>query len=132
MRGRLVYTLNLPEPTPSNNELRGMHYRVYKKTREEWRDRVAAAVPSLPAKPLQKAFIEVERYCGTGGLDWDNVYGGLKPLLDCLVAQSAKNPDGLGFIQDDGPKFIPVRPDVTQHPAKRGAGRTVVRIYEAV
>jgi hypothetical protein len=62
-------------------------------------------------------------------LDWDNAYGGLKPLLDCLVAQIARNPDGLGLIQDDSPKFMPEAPRVFQLPAKRGSGFAVVRIY---
>lgn len=82
----------------------------------------------MPAAPVTKSALEIERYCA-GSLDWDNAYGGLKPLLDCLVAPSARNPDGLGLIQDDSPKFMPEAPRVFQLSAKRGAGYAVVRIY---
>ncbi|KWT86107.1 hypothetical protein APY03_3811 [Variovorax sp. WDL1] len=51
-------------------------------------------------------------------------------MLDCLVAPSDKNPDGLGLILDDNPKAMPFPPFVRQLPAKRGAGRTLVQIYE--
>ncbi len=126
-------TLDLPEATPSNNVIKGLHYRVYQKTRQAWRARVADALLTagyqLPAIPLARSHLEIERYSAGGGLDWDNAYGGLKPLLDCLVMPSAKNPDGLGLIADDNPKAMPLPPALTQHPAKRGEGRTVVRVY---
>lgn len=56
----------------------------------------------MPAPPVGRSALEIERYCA-GSLDWDNPYGGLKPLLDYLVAHSAGNPDGRGLIQDDSP-----------------------------
>lgn len=133
--GALVLTLDLPEATPSNNTVKGMHYRVYQKTRQAWRARVQAALTAagyeLPAVPLARSHLEIERYSAGGGLDWDNAYGGLKPLLDCLVSASARNPDGLGVIEDDNPTAMPRAPALTQHPAKRGEGRTVVRVYVA-
>jgi len=133
--GALVVTLHLQETTPSNNTVKGMHFRKYKTTREEWRARVEAALTAagyeLPAVPLARSHLEIERYSAGGGLDWDNAYGGLKPLLDCLVSASARNPDGLGVIADDNPTAMPRAPTLTQHPAKRGDGRTVVRVYAA-
>lgn len=130
MSRNLIYTLELPGETPSNNEIKGMHFHVYKKTRKGWQDKVLAALGGkLPDKPLENAYLEVDRHCAGGGLDWDNAYGGLKPLLDCLVAQSKRNPDGLGLITDDNPRAMPEPPYLRQLPAKRGQGRTVVRIY---
>lgn len=82
----------------------------------------------VPTAPITKSALEIERYCA-GSLDWDNAYGGLKPLLDCLVAPSARNPDGLGLIKADSPKYMPAAPRVFQLPAMRGAGYAVVRIY---
>lgn len=142
---RLVYTLEMPEATPSNNSLRGAHFHAYKSLRRRWKGLVcAAAGVARPARmkaagspvagsaserePLPLAHIEVERHCA-GSLDWDNALGGLKPLLDCLVSPSARNPDGLGFIVDDSPRCLLAAPSMTQHPAKRGQSRTVVRIY---
>jgi hypothetical protein len=104
---QLIYELHLPEPTPSNNAIKGMHFHAYKKLRNGMRASVLAALGgNTPASPLLCSALEVERYCA-GSLDWDNAYGGLKPLLDCLVAKRARNPDGLGLIQDDSPKFMP-------------------------
>ncbi|WP_157808788.1 hypothetical protein [Janthinobacterium sp. 67] len=115
--------------TPSNNAIKGMHFHAYKKLRNGWRASVLAAIGGkLPAAPISRSALEIERYCA-GSLDWDNAYGGLKPLLDCLVVPSARNPDGLGLITDDGPKFMPEAPRVFQLPAKRGAGYAIVRIY---
>ena len=82
----------------------------------------------MPAAPIARSALEIERYCA-GSLDWDNAYGDLKPPLDCLVAPSARNPDGLGLIEADSRKFMPGEPRMTQCAAKRGACCTVVRIY---
>jgi hypothetical protein len=87
----LLYELHLPEPTPSNNAIKGMHFHAYKKLRNGWRASVLAAIGGRPpAAPIACSVLELERYCA-GRLNWDNAYGGLKPLLDCLVAQSARN-----------------------------------------
>lgn len=128
----LIYELHLPAATPSNNEIKSMHFHAYKKLRNSWRANVVTALGGkLPTAPIIRSALEIERYCA-GSLDWDNAYGGLKPLLDCLVAPSARNPDGLGLIQDDSPRCMPEAPRVFQLPAKRGAGYAVVRIYAIV
>lgn len=136
---RLVCTLHLPEPTPSNNTIKGQHYRVYQQTRQRWRAHVQAALAAAntdnpgqrqPAA-VQVSHLEIDRHSAGSGLDWDNAYGGLKPLLDCLVSPSARNPDGLGLILDDNPKAMPTAPTLRQFPAKKNAGYTVVRIYDA-
>lgn len=131
----LVYTLELPEETPSNNEIRGKHFHVYRGIRKAWRFRVenaaAAAGFSPGMEPVRHVHLEVDRYC-SGMLDWDNAYGGLKPVLDCLVMPTKKNPDGLGLIFDDSPLYVIEPPYVKQHKAKPGAGRTVVRIYRVL
>ena len=84
---------------------------------------------SKPVSPLQQAALVVERHCA-GELDWDNAYGGLKPLLDCLVRKTSRNPDGLGIVVDDSPRHMPYPPFVQQVPAKRGEGKTVIAIYD--
>ena len=127
----LRYSLELPEETPSNNVIKGLHFHAYKHLRRHWRDQVWVALNGkLPKTPVEQAFLAVTRECAGGGLDWDNAYGGLKPLLDCLVAASTRNPDGLGLIVDDSPKNMPVPPYVRQLPAKPGQGRTSLLIYE--
>lgn len=121
----------VPIETPSNNVIKGMHFHVYKNLRRQWKKLVSEALEGSESyKPISKAFLVIERHCAGGGLDWDNAYGGLKPLLDCLVVPSARNPDGLGIILDDNPRHMPIPPYVMQHQAKPGLGKTVVYIYE--
>lgn len=131
LRGQLRYTLQLQMETPSNNVIKGMHFHAYKNLRRDWRLMVLAALGGQrPEAPVQRAFLVVTRECAGGGLDWDNAYGGLKPLLDCLVTPSAKNPDGLGLITDDNPRNMPYPPFVRQQSAKPGQGRTTLQIFE--
>lgn len=127
----LILTLDLPAATPSNNSVKNMHFRAYKALREQFQTLVLSELPVDRPARVDTAFIEIDRHSAGGGLDWDNAYGGLKPLLDCLVQGSDRNPDGLGLIRDDNPAAMPLPPAMRQFPAKRGAGRTVVRIYDA-
>lgn len=127
--GDLVYHLVLPEQTPSNNEIKDMHYHAYKALRRRWHYWVLEALKfRRPAAPLEMAGLVVVRYCA-GALDWDNAYGGLKPLQDCLVLPSKRNPDGLGLVQDDSPRFMPYPPFVRQVKVRPDHGRTEVFIY---
>lgn len=130
VRGVLVAELAIGIETPSNNLIKGMHFQAYKQLRGQWRQLVESAfVTDMPRAPLQRAFLAVTRECAGGGLDWDNAYGGLKPLLDCLVKPSLRNPDGLGVIEDDSPRHMPYPPYLQQLPAKPGNGKTTVKIY---
>lgn len=127
-----VYRFELEGASPSNNAIRDMHYMAYKKVRREWQAQVLYALAEIGHKraaPISPAILVIDRF-SAGQLDWDNAYGGLKPLLDCLVQPSARNPDGLGLIADDNPKAMPFPPIVRQLEAKRGAGKTLLSIYE--
>lgn len=128
--GELKYQLELPAETPSNNVIKGMHFHVYKTTRRNWRLMVQAALKGFrPEVPIEKSGLVIVRRC-SGELDWDNAYGGLKPMLDCLVMPSVKNPDGLGLIRDDNPKAMPYPPFVKQIKAAPSHGTTTIYIYE--
>jgi len=128
--GVLRYSLRLPKQTPSNNEIKGQQFFVYKKTREAWHLMTKAALKGVRVgRPIERSKLVIVRHSAGVGLDWDNAYGGLKPLLDCLVAPSKRNPSGLGLIQDDSPLFMPKAPILLQEKAKRGAGYTEVLIY---
>lgn len=97
---KLVLCLRLDAPSPSNNVIRAMHFHTYKKLRNDMAASVAAALGSHKPRtnPLTALFI-VRR--SAGSLDWDNaIEGGLKPLLDCLIRASDRNPDGLGIIEE--------------------------------
>ena len=128
--GTLRYSLRLSRQTPSNNSIKAMHYRVYQKERRAWKQRVLDALGGvLPATPIAKSRLVFIRH-SQGALDWDNCFGGLKPLMDCLVSASARNPDGLGLIANDDPISVPFAPTMRQEKAKRGAGYTEIHIYE--
>lgn len=102
-----------------------MHYLAYRKLRQSWRTAVWAALNGkLPKTPMTPAFLVVHRYCPSEGLDWDNAYGGLKVMQDCLVSASPRNPDGLGLILDDSPKHMPAPPLLIQHKCRKGEART--------
>jgi hypothetical protein len=128
----LRHELVLQDSSPSNNTIKGMHPQVYKKLRNAWKQKVVAAVGTAPDTPIDKAFLIIERYCAGSGLDWDNAYGGLKPILDCLVRPSARNPDGLGIIEDDNPANMPFPPYLIQKPAKMKQGRIIIKVYEII
>lgn len=125
----LRYALSLPSETPSNNAIKNMHFHVYKKERETWLKLVSAAI-SEKQPTIENSGLVVIRYCAGGGLDWDNAYGGLKPMLDCLVAQTAKNPSGLGLIRDDNCRLMPEPPYIRQESARKNHGFTEVFIFD--
>jgi hypothetical protein len=126
---RLVYAFHLDAPTPSNNVIKQAHFHVYKRVRETWRARVIDAIGHrLLSAPIDRSALVIVRF-SAGALDWDNALGGLKPLFDCLVAPSDRNPSGLGLIRDDNPRNMPFPPFMQQLSAKRGAGSTSLYIY---
>lgn len=128
--GELRFQLELPVETPSNNVIKGMHFQVYKNTRWTWRMMVQAALKGIrPLEPIEQSGLVIVRR-SAGELDWDNAYGGLKPVLDCLVMPSTRNPDGLGLIRDDSPKSMPFPPLVKQVKAPPKHGTTTIYIYE--
>lgn len=127
----LRYRIIIPEPTPSNNVIKGMQRFAYRDLRRTWRDYVWVGLKGrLPKQPLSSARVVINRHCN-GALDWDNAFGGLKVLFDCLVVPTDRNPDGLGLITDDNPVAMPEPPYLRQIKARRGKGFTECLIYAA-
>ena len=112
-------SFTLPKPTPSNNVLKGQHYFAYKKLREEFVDMVKEVVP-VPEKPITRCEIFITRY-GSTPMDWDNVYGGFKPLLDALIIG--------GIISDDNPAVV-TKLEAAQVKCKRKDAQTRVVIFD--
>ena len=127
----LVHSFEIPEPSPSNNTIKELHYHAYRQLRLMWKVKVLSkGFPGgRPSTPIQRAALVVARRCA-GMLDWDNAYGGLKPVLDCLVLKTKRNPDGLGVVVDDSPRHMPYPPFVQQLPAKRGDGSTHILVFD--
>jgi Holliday junction resolvase RusA-like endonuclease len=107
----------LPFATPSNNAVMRMHHRVRSKEHLNNRLEVWAAAGANPCLS-DKCIVTVTRH-SSRFLDWDNMGGGLKFLLDAMV----KN----GIIEDDNPKCI-VKLNLEQVKCKQSEAKTVVKI----
>lgn len=125
---RLTLCLSLDEASPSNNTLKGLHFHAYRKYRVGIAAKVQAALGDNKPEALPLSALFVVRR-SAGSLDWDNAIGGLKPILDCLVQPSDRNPNGLGVILDDKPKCMPYPPMMRQLPAKKGQGSTDIYVF---
>ena len=107
----------LPFATPSNNALMRMHHRVGAKHHESYRLEIRSKVG-----PMHECFdrckVTVTRHASRQ-LDWDNMGGGLKFLLDAMVKNK--------IIVDDNPKCI-VSLDLKQEKCTRKEEKTVIEI----
>jgi hypothetical protein len=129
VRERLAMHLRFDRQSPSNNEIKGMHHFVYRDLRQEWSLEVRAALGKRVAPKLTRAGLVLVRRC-VGLLDWDNAYGGMKPILDCLVMRTDRNPSGWGIVADDSPRHIPSPPLLFQLPAKVGRGSLDILVFD--
>ena len=107
-----------------------MHFAAYKRLRESYAWLLHQALAGQRPPQLAQAAIVYVRRRGELGLDWDNLYGGLKPLQDCLVAPSKRSPTGLHIIEDDSPRHMPFAPFVFQGRAEAGEGSTEVFVFD--
>ncbi len=124
----------IDEPTPLLNVWQRWHWAKRRKYTQElskaiwiiWSTVSKHFYPDF--KTFKKCHVTIERH-SAGLPDWDGLYGGLKPLLDCLVVRTDRNPHGLGFIEDDNPNCIMT---LTAKPikCKRKEGKTVVIIEQ--
>ncbi len=116
-----MITLEIPEPTPSNNELMReyAHPRARMAEQERWNYLIRAAMSrgDLNAM-LELCEIVIHRF-GSRPLDWDNMGGGCKFTLDALRHNN--------LITDDKPKVVK-RLHLEQHKVHRKDARTLVEI----
>lgn len=132
-RLELRYRLVIPKASPSNNVIRGLHFQKYRQLRKAWQMELYVALKGrTPKEPLSHSFLSFERAVPGSGLDWDNVVGGLKPIIDCLVTPSSKNPDGLGLIVNDDLEHMPYQPRVTQVVSKGTLPQTTIEVFEVI
>lgn len=123
-------TLLIPRVAPSFNDLRDMHWAKYRKLAQTWRDEIDLAYrqegsPSF-SEPVEIAY--VRSYYNGYSLDWDNLGGSAKPVIDALLPP--RNSDGAMMdvdapLSDDDPsvitgiEFNQVRLDKQEHPVTR-------------
>jgi Holliday junction resolvase RusA-like endonuclease len=116
--------IDIPQRMPTGNVWLKVHYMA----RAKFKKSLAILVFTVcrpPRQPLTRCRVLIERY-STQKPDKDNLYGGMKPLLDVLQPVSKRHPQGLGFFVDDSEACI----DLTVRHVKGTAKRTVVTIDE--
>ncbi len=118
--------IEVPEPTPLLNKWQRMHWTKRRRLTEWFSWLIRQNLGYTPKQPIQHCIVIIERH-SVGLPDWDGLYGGLKPALDCLVRCSKVNPHGLGIIEDDNPNVIQSLQAIPCK-SKRGEGKTVIRI----
>lgn len=128
MSRRLRYDLTIDQPYVLLNRWQRMHWAQRRKYHVRLAWLIRKALDHLPKQPLQQCWIHVTRGNPLPFPDTDGLYGGLKPLLDCLVQQSTRNPLGLGLILDDNPDVV-LQLEAVPEKTKRGEGFTRIRIY---
>lgn len=99
-------TFELADSTILLNKWQRLHWAARRKHVSDLSWLVLDAMKGMvPPEPWPKCRVTVERR-SIRLPDWDGLYGGLKPLLDCLVRRTDRNPHGLGVIEDDNPECI--------------------------
>lgn len=84
----------------SQNKTTYSHWSVYKKDHRNWVSRVRFQLAGLSGARLRSSVWHIERqYCPPNReLDYANLVGGAKPLIDCLTE--------VGVIYDDAPQYF--------------------------
>jgi Holliday junction resolvase RusA-like endonuclease len=115
--GRWATTLDLTSPNEWTNKNHGKV--IYNRVKREWRKSILRADLHLGvAHGMRRVEIVRFIYSLRHRMDKDNLYGSVKPLLDCLKA--------VRVILDDGPDFISL--DVRQEIGAPRVEITVINI----
>ena len=120
--------MTIPVVTKTLNETMRMHWRVRRRYQKDLAWLVYLAAPRPIPKTLRRASVRIERH-SLGTPDYDGLIGGTKCLVDCLLPQSARHKEGLGFVADDSPDAMHL--DVVAIKVSKHADqKTVIRIEE--
>lgn len=136
--GAPLLRVSLPFATPSLNVTQKWHPAERKrwKARAAWEIKLALSAENyhLPASPLPRARLRIER-SSPGNLDFDNLVGGAKLLIDLLLPMGSPttrrgktvfpHPFGLGIVADDSPACL-----TTEYLAARGRAGTTLTLWE--
>lgn len=87
----------------NNKRGRGAQF-IYKNDRDEWQVELRAQLMPRHAEK-KKMKIEIVSYRGRL-LDYGNLIGGCKGLIDCLCRSTDRYPARLGAIWDDSPAWL--------------------------
>lgn len=114
-----IYRIEIPESTPSLNEWERMHWAKRRREKLRWQVYIGAKARGchLP-KATGKRNVLIIRY-GAKRLDRDNLYGGMKGVLDAIK--------DLGYLVDDAVEWCHLECD---QQTDRARPRTVIEIED--
>lgn len=130
----MVYDIEIKEAFKSlNSVLRYSWHKRYNEGRR-WRRMIGEALLCcgyrVPGEPYEYAHVRITRY-SSRLLDYDNLVGGAKTIVDVLKSPVVKcgkgeglkvfNKSGLGFIKDDDPRCVKLeyRQEIRRLPGTR-------------
>lgn len=113
-----MLVIEIPQPTPSLNYLRKLHFCEYKRLRDQFTTIFrTSATEETRCKPNQLRRITISRFAPRR-LDHDNFVGGCKPLVDALNLA--------GLIWNDDPNSVDI--DYRQIKCKTKDAKTMINI----
>lgn len=116
--GPRTIRFELPFATPSQNVLQKWHWSRRSKLRDDVQMLIRCQMRS-PLTPIKvKMGVEVTRM-GARELDYGNLVGGCKPVIDAIVRE--------GLLYDDSPTWL--IEDYRQLRVAKDAERTVILVY---
>ncbi len=117
---KVIGVISLPVATPTGNMIKRMHPQLYKRLRDTFTLLVKSE--SLTVRRCEKGErrrIVITRY-GARVLDYDNLVGGAKPLVDAIRRSE--------LIEDDRPACVDL--EYNQNKCPKKDERTVITITE--
>jgi hypothetical protein len=121
-----LLTITCYATTPSPNQWVFRDWKTYREIKDRWLKRIYAASIHHHGlgkfgKPIEQASLAIGRY-GIRRLDGDNLHGGMKPVIDCIVH--------LGFLVNDTEDVI-IKPNYFQeHVPTKAEQRTEIVLKE--
>lgn len=135
-----VIRFSVPFATPLLNQQQGVHWSRLRNRRKAiaWQVKLAV-LGQIPPQPFARARVTITRH-SPGVPDTDNLWGGVKGLVDCLVAPGSPvvvkgkprlpHPFGLGLVADDNPARMELV--VRAEKCPRGQAKTEIVIEELI
>lgn len=117
-----MYTLKIPEATPSLNRYSFAHWRKQHGDKKRWLKHIIEASLWRVPIAMQKRRVTIERVSHRE-LDVDNLYGGLKPVIDGL--KKAK------LIIDDNSRSIELIAKQSKLPSG-GTPHTIITLEDLI
>ena len=120
---KYVLNITIPGLPATYNGIGRKSHWVAARNTQTWKQNVRLAVGRfLPAKPLERARVEIRR-CSSNQGDYDGMVQAAKPVLDGLVE--------CGVLIDDSPRIIG-KPDYNREYAPRGKGFIRIQVEEVL